>query len=112
MKTTREVLVEARGLVARGKCVGKHAAMYDYRPCAVDSPNAKYFCLRGAIMRAVHEAKPDGPFDYALFNEAKRAVIKAIPCSTMGMTEWYDSTGLEKVYQVMGVAIESLGAVA
>ena len=88
-----EVYRRAEELVTIGHCKLTNARDWLQRPCWALSPDAKSWCIQGAIMRAVHDMNPE-KFDYDLF---KAALNRSY--GSKSLADWNDSVSQRTVIE-------------
>ena len=85
MNTETEILVRAKTLIEGGWTKGTYARDKNLLFIGFDSPNAAYFCMSGAIHRAIADQSPhnsdDGEEPMEIFNNISRhfPLISSLP---------------------------------
>lgn len=91
-----EVYRRAEELVAIGHCKLVMARDYFQRPCFALSPDARSWCIQGAIMRAVQDMNPEGPYDDDLYKLAVK-----LNAGSKSLADWNDSVSQSTVIEAL-----------
>lgn len=115
MKTSKEILTEARALVAKGFCHGAYAKTKEGTTLLypdINSEEAIQFCAAGAIIRAAGAVKdgqfiPDSEDQYKEYWAARDAIRLAIPTEP-SLFAYNDTHKQEEILALFDKALATL----